>query len=86
MRNGTDKKSVKTGAILSAAVVIGILCIYLAVFLYPLLQGACGDTIAAIIMAVYALMIIAVMAGVIHALVLRLREIEGGEEADAKQY
>ena len=39
MRNGTDRKSGKTGAILSAVVVIGFLSVYLAVFLYPLLRS-----------------------------------------------
>lgn len=86
MRNDTEKKSVKKGAILSAVVVIAFLGVYLAIFLYPLLQGSCGEVLAAVIMAVYALAIAAVMVGVVIALRQRLREIEGGEEADAKQY
>ena len=86
MRHGTDRKSGKTGAILSAVVVIGFLSVYLAVFLYPLLRGACGELLAAVIMAVYALAILAVMIGVVAALRQRLREIDGGEEADARKY
>lgn len=86
MRNATEKKSGKTGAIVSAAVVIGFLGIYLAIFLYPLLRGSCGEIFAAVVMAVYALMILAVIGGVVLALRQRLREIEGGEEEDARKY
>lgn len=46
------------------------------------------DPIPAVIgiMAVYAILGIAIIVGVLYAMVQRLREIEGGEEEDAKKY
>lgn len=38
------------------------------------------------IMVVYAVLGIAIVVGVLRAMVQRLREIEGGEEEDAKKY
>lgn len=38
------------------------------------------------IMAVYAILGIAIIVGVLYAMVQRLREIQGGEEEDAKKY
>ena len=86
MRDDTKKKSGKIAAFLCAAVVILLLGICLALILYPLLDASCGETIAVVILVVYGLIIVAVIAGVIAALCQRLREIEGGEEEDAKQY
>lgn len=83
MQNGTDKKR---GAVLCAAVIVGLLAIVLAVFLAPVLGAMYEEAIVAGILLVYALVIIAVIAGVIFALRERIREIEGGEEEDAKKY
>ena len=44
------------------------------------------DLAAAAIIGFYALLGLAVVAGVIAALCQRLREIKGGEEEDAKKY
>lgn len=76
----------KKGAILCAAVVIGILGIYLAVILFPLVGAAFGELLALGFLLIYGGVIIAVIAGIITALRQRLKEIEGGEEEDAKIY
>lgn len=86
MQDDTKKRSGKTAAILCAAVVIAILGIYLAAILYPLLGAAWGEGIAVGILIVYGLLIAAVIVGVIVALGQRLREIEGGEEENARKY
>lgn len=83
MRNGTDKKR---AAVICAAVIVGLLAILLAVFMVPVLGAMYEGLVVAGILAVYALMIIAVIVGVLFALRERLKEIEGGEEEDAKKY
>lgn len=83
MRNTTKKKRTP---IICTAVIIGVLGIFLATILFPLLGAACGELIAVGILVVYGLLILAVIVGVLVALRQRLKEIEGGEEEDAKQY
>lgn len=85
MRNGT-KKGKKIAPIICAAVVIGLLGIYLGVVLVPLLGASFDGLLVAGILALYALIILAVIGGILLALRQRLREIEGGEEEDAKKY
>ncbi len=82
----TTNRGKKKGAIICAAVVIGILIIYLAVILFPLMDAAFGEMIAVGFLLVYGAVIIAVIAGILAALRQRLKEIEGGEEEDAKKY
>ena len=86
MRKTTDRKHGKTAAIISAAVVIVILGIYLAAVIFPLLGASYGEAVAVGILIVFALVIIAVIVGILIALRQRLKEIEGGEEDEAKQY
>ena len=81
---GTTKK--KRAAILSAAVIVGLLGIVIATVLVPLVREAYGDGIAIGFLAVYGLVLVAVIVGVLAALGQRLKEIEGGEEEDAKKY
>ena len=83
MRNGTDKKR---AAIICAAVIVGFLAIVLAVYLVPVLEAMYEGFVVAGIMVLYALMIVAVIVGVLLALRERIREIESGEEEDAKKY
>lgn len=83
MRNITEKKR---GAIVCAAVVIGILAIYLAVILFPLMGEAYGEPFTVGFLVFYALVLLAVAVGVIAALRQRLREIQNGEEEEAKKY
>ncbi|MGM9627317.1 MAG: hypothetical protein ACI3V4_04390 [Faecousia sp.] len=83
MRDTTKKKR---AAILSAAVIVGLLGIVIATVLVPLVREAYGDGIAIGFLAVYGLVLVAVIVGVLAALGQRLKEIEGGEEEDAKKY
>ena len=86
MRETTEKKRKKRGPVLCAAVVIAIAAFYLAVVVYPLLGECYGEAVALGILVLYGLVILAVIVGVLLALRQRLKEIEGGEEEDAKQY
>jgi len=86
MPNDTKKSSKKIGPIVCAAIFIGILSIFLAAFIYPLLDATYGELAAFGILIVYAFLIVAVIIGIIVALRQRLKEIEGGEEEIAKKY
>lgn len=83
MRNTTKKK---TAPIICAAAVILVLTVYLAVILYAMLSEKMTPVPVYLILGVYFLGIAAVAVGVLAALRQRLKEIEGGEEDDAKQY
>ena len=80
----TTKK--KWTAILCAAVVVGLLGLFLAAILFPLIGEACGEAVAMGFLLVYGLGIVAVIVGVLLALRQRLKEIKGGEEDEAKKY
>ena len=82
----TTKKSKKRAPVICAVIVIAVLGIFLATILFPLLGESYGEWIAVGFLLIYALIIVAVIVGVAAALCQRLREIEGGEEEDAKQY
>lgn len=84
MRNTTNRK--KWGAILCEVVVIAFLSIYLAVILFPVVGAALGDTIGMIFLIVYGLIVVGIIVGVVLALRQRLKEIDSGEEEEAKQY
>lgn len=83
MRNTTKKKR---GPIICAIVVVVFLAAVLATIIFPLLNEVYGETIVIGFLAIYAGMIVAVIVGVLAALRQRLKEIEGGEEEDAKKY
>lgn len=85
MRDGT-KKSKKAAPIICTGVIIAVLSVILATILYPLMVISRGSTFAMIFLIAYGLIIAAVMAGIIIALIERLKEIKGGEEDDASQY
>ena len=86
MRKTTDQKRRKTAPIICAIVMIALLGIYLAAVIFPLLGASYGEAVAVGILIVFALVIIAVIVGILIALRQRLKEIEGGEEDEAKQY
>ena len=83
MRNTTDKQR---GAIACAALGIGFFSVILAVILVPLVGEAYGDVMVWIFLLVYGGIILAIILGIAAALRQRLRELESGEEEDAKQY
>jgi len=86
MQNTTDKQRKKRASMICAAVFIGILGVYLAVILFPLLHGAMGELLAVGFLILCGTVILAIIAGILLALRQRLREIEGGEEDEAKKY
>ena len=83
MRNTTDKKR---GAIACAALGIGFFAVILAVILVPMVGEAYGDVMVWIFLLVYGGIILAIILGIASALRQRLRELESGEEEDAKKY
>lgn len=85
MRNDT-KKNKKKAPIICAAVVIGLLGIYLATILFPLIGAAYGQLLAVGFLVIYGGIIVAAILGILAALRQRLKEIESGEEEDARQY
>ncbi|MBQ4578141.1 MAG: hypothetical protein IJA84_03665 [Clostridia bacterium] len=86
MRNTTDRNRKKRAAMLCAALFIGFLGIYLAVILFPLLHNVVGDLWAVALLIVYSILVLAAIVCILLALRQRLREIEGGEEDEAKKY
>ena len=85
MRNDTENKK-KRGPIIAASVVIGFLGLVLAALIFPLITESMGILPAVFILLLYGGVIIAMIVGIIMALRQRLKEIESGEEEDAKQY
>lgn len=83
MRKNIDKKK---APIICAVAVIALMLCYLAVVLYGIIVDAEGQALAIGFLVIYGAVILAVIVGVVLALRQRLREIEGGEEEDAKKY
>ena len=83
MRKTTDRSKKTVGAVLAAGFFILIVLACLAFLLLPLLPW--GTSLwAAVVLCV--LPLAAVLIGVVAVLIQRLREIEGGEEDEAKKY
>lgn len=70
----------------SAAVLIGLMGVLLAILLVPLLMENLTETVAVLILGFYAVVIVATIIGILLALRQRIQEIEGGEEDAASQY
>ncbi len=85
MRSNTDNKK-KIAPIAVTAAVVLLLAGVLLWLVFPMIRLTWGATGATAFLLVYALAVIAVIAGIVAALRQRLREIEGGEEDDAKKY
>lgn len=81
------RKSTKgRGAVIAAALgTVVVALLFFGSLLWVMLEE---EPIPAVIgiMVVYAVLGIAIIVGVLRAMVQRLREIRGGEEEDAKQY
>ena len=86
MPNATDRRRKKRAPIFCAAVLVLLLGVFLGVVLLPLLWMGRDTAGVVTILLIYALAVAAVMAGVLAALRQRLREIDKGEEDEAKQY
>ena len=83
MRDTTDKKR---GAIICAAVGIGFFVVILAILLFSLVAETCADWVVWMVVLLYGAIILAVILGIAAALRQRLRELEKGEEEDARKY
>ena len=81
-----SKENKKRASILSAVVIILVLAVFVGFILFPLISEMGGLFFAVMILLVYAGGIVAVILGILAALKQRLREIESGEEEEAKQY
>ena len=86
MRGNSEKRRRKIAPMVCTVVILGVLGVLLGLVVLPLLGLGRGDSTAMVILALYALALLAVMIGVIAATLQRLREIDRGEEEDAKKY
>ena len=85
MRNGIDRRKKRLGATLSALVVGGFLLVTTLCMLWDYFahRGTPAETVVIVMCAV---MFFVVIGGIVLALLQRWKEIEGGEEDDAKKY
>ena len=81
-----EKKLKKRVAVVAALVAIALMTVYLVAIIIPLVRETMGEGIAVVILALYGALILASMVGVTLALKQRLKEIESGEEDEAKRY
>ena len=81
-----EKKSKKRVAVIAALVVIALMTLYLVGIVIPLVRETMGVGIAVTILVIYGAVILAGILGVTLALKQRLKEIESGEEDEAKRY
>ena len=85
MRSNTDRKPSRLAPVLAALGTILVVFILLGTMLWAFLSAGGADTIAVGVMALYGVVGLAVVGGVLAALIQRLREIKRGEEEDAKK-
>ncbi len=83
MRKGTDKKR---GAAICAGVMIALMVFYFAALIFAVISEKSAFLALIGISVVYGAIFLAVIAGIIVALRQRFREIDSGEEEDAKKY
>ena len=81
-----NKEKKKRASILCAVFIITLLAVFVGCILFPLISEMGGFFFASILLLFYAGGIVAVIFGVIAALRQRLREIESGEEEEARKY
>ena len=80
------KNTKKLAPIACAAIVIVLLAMYIAVILFTLFTESLGDLIGIVVVVVATGIILAAIIGVLAALRQRMKEIDKGEEEDAKIY
>jgi glucan phosphoethanolaminetransferase (alkaline phosphatase superfamily) len=83
MQNNTEKRR---SALRSAAVLVLVLAAFAALLVLLLVRVALGEPVAMAFLIWYALVLLAVLVGVLLALRQRLRELATGEEDKAKKY
>lgn len=80
------KNTKKLAPVLCAAIVIALLALYIAVILFTLFTESLGDVIGIVVVVVATGIILAAIIGILAALRQRMKEIDKGEEEDAKIY
>lgn len=80
------KNTKKLAPIACAAIVIVLLALYIAVILFTLFTESLSDLIGIVVVVVATGIILAAIIGVLAALRQRMKEIDKGEEEDAKIY
>lgn len=83
MQKNTNKK---IAPIVCAVAVVLLVLGYIGIFAWALLVEGGGIGFAIVPVVIYTVVMCAVIVGVLAALRQRLKEIEGGEEEDAKKY
>lgn len=84
MRSNTDRKPSRLAPVLAALGTILVVFILVGTMLWAFLSAGGADTIAVGVMALYGVVGLAVVGGVLAALIQRLREIKRGEEGMPK--
>lgn len=80
------KNTKKLAPIACAAIVVALLALYIAVILFTLFTESLGDMIGILVVVVATGIILAAIIGILAALRQRMKEIDKGEEEDAKIY
>ena len=78
MRSNTDRKPSRLAPVLAALGTILVVFILVGTMLWAFLSAGGADTIAVGVMALYGVVGLAVVGGVLAALIQRLREIKRG--------
>ena len=79
------RKNIKRGAIFSALAVVAFFALYLALLATAILEAP-SDVIGWVAVILAGSVVVAIVVGVLLALSQRLKEIDGGEEEDARKY
>ena len=79
------RKNIKRGAIFSALAVVAFFALYLALLATAILEAP-SDVIGWVAVILAGSVFVASIVGVLLALSQRLKEIDGGEEEDARKY
>ena len=79
------RKNIKRGAIFSALAVVAFFALYLALLATAILEAP-SDVIGWVAVILAGSVCVAIIVGVLLALSQRLKEIDGGEEEDARKY
>ena len=79
------RKNIKRGAVISALVVVAFFLVYLVLLATAVLEVP-EDTIGLLAVLFAGAIFLAIIVGVLLALGQRLKEIDAGEEEDAKKY
>ena len=79
------RKNIKRGAIFSALAVVLFFALYLVLLATAILEAP-SDVIGWVAVILAGSVFVAIIVGVLLALSQRLKEIDGGEEEDARKY